>query len=53
MPNKDSKLFSYFLWENRDVNKDKLGEFFVVKIIQSDCILKLCRLHEFQRLIIR
>ncbi|KAM3140342.1 hypothetical protein pb186bvf_007502 [Paramecium bursaria] len=28
MPNKDSKLFSQFLWENRDVNKDKLGEFF-------------------------
>lgn len=28
MPNKDAKLFSQFLWENRDVNKDKLGEFF-------------------------
>ncbi|CAD8150221.1 unnamed protein product [Paramecium octaurelia] len=28
MENRDPKLFAQFLWENRDLNKDKLGELF-------------------------
>lgn len=28
MTTRDPKLFAQFLWENRDVNKDKLGELF-------------------------
>ncbi|CAD8080310.1 unnamed protein product [Paramecium sonneborni] len=28
MENRDPKLFAQFLWENRDINKDKLGELF-------------------------